>query len=137
MKYKLGRVIVYSQFVILIIFFGLTIGNDILDIPHYLFGDSPTSMMQRRGEIFLEIFIFIAMIVIEYLFINYLLKRIRVLEGFLPICANCKKIRHQDNWEQLEEYIRRNSLAEFTHTICPECMKKLYPDFIVTKNADQ
>lgn len=48
--------------------------------------------------------------------------RIRVLDGLLPICATCKKIRNdQGNWEQMEGYITRRSEAEFTHGICPDC----------------
>jgi DNA-binding response OmpR family regulator len=57
-------------------------------------------------------------------------KKIRALRGFLPICSNCKKIRDDSGyWEQVEEYIKSHSLAEFTHSICPECAKKLYHDF--------
>ena len=53
----------------------------------------------------------------------------QVLSGFLPICASCKKIRNGNGyWYQIETYIRDHSEAEFTHGICPECRKKLYPD---------
>ena len=55
--------------------------------------------------------------------------KINTLKGLLPICANCKKIRDgKDHWEQIESYIREHSEAELTHSICPECAKKLYPD---------
>jgi hypothetical protein len=57
-------------------------------------------------------------------------KEIRVLRGFLPICANCKKVRDgEGSWTHLEEYISRNSEAQFSHGICPVCVKELYPDF--------
>jgi hypothetical protein len=47
----------------------------------------------------------------------------------LPICAKCKKIRDdQGYWHRLEGYIQEHSDAEFTHGICPECIKKLYPE---------
>ncbi|MEE9910156.1 MAG: hypothetical protein K4571_00390 [Deltaproteobacteria bacterium] len=56
------------------------------------------------------------------------LEETRVLRGFLPICASCKKIRDVDGyWTQMEEYIRDHSEADFSHGICPECAKKLYP----------
>ena len=56
--------------------------------------------------------------------------KIRTLSGFLPICSNCKKIRDDSGyWEQVEEYIRSHSLAEFTHSICPECARNLYREF--------
>ena len=52
------------------------------------------------------------------------------LGSFLPICANCKKIREDDDsWTPIEVYIRDNSETEFSHGICPECAKKLYPEF--------
>ncbi|MGO9569112.1 MAG: response regulator, partial [Desulfomonilaceae bacterium] len=56
--------------------------------------------------------------------------QVKQLSGFLPICASCKKIRDdQGYWRQVEEYIREHSEAEFSHSICPECAKRLYPDF--------
>jgi len=55
---------------------------------------------------------------------------VNVLGGFLPICANCKKIRNSDDtWVPIDEYITEHSEAEFSHGICPECAKKLYPEF--------
>ncbi len=57
------------------------------------------------------------------------LKKIKTLTGLLPICSHCKKIRNdKDNWEQLEVYIKDRSEAEFSHSICPECMDKYYSD---------
>ena len=54
---------------------------------------------------------------------------IKTLEGLLPICANCKNIRDDDGyWQQVEVYIRNNSEAEFSHSICPTCARKLYPE---------
>lgn len=56
--------------------------------------------------------------------------RINVLSGMLPICAACKKIRNEEGyWTQIEEYISKRSDAEFSHSICPDCANKLYPDF--------
>lgn len=57
------------------------------------------------------------------------LSEIKTLSGLLPICAHCKKIRNDEGyWEQIEGYIKVRSLADFSHGICPECMKKYYPD---------
>ena len=54
---------------------------------------------------------------------------IKTLSGLLPICSNCKKIRDdQGYWEQVEVYIAKHSNADFSHGLCPDCMKKLYPD---------
>jgi len=57
------------------------------------------------------------------------LAKIKTLSGFLPICASCKKIRDDKGyWNQIETYIRDHSEAEFSHGICPDCAKKLYPE---------
>jgi len=54
---------------------------------------------------------------------------VKKLSGLLPICASCKKIRDDKGyWNQIESYIREHSDANFTHSICPECKKKLYPE---------
>ena len=56
------------------------------------------------------------------------LAQIKSLKGLLPICASCKKIRKDDGyWQQIEGYVREHSEAEFSHSICPDCAKILYP----------
>jgi len=58
------------------------------------------------------------------------LANVKKLSGFLPICAACKKIRDDKGyWNQIEAYIREHSEAQFSHGICPECAKSLYPEF--------
>lgn len=55
--------------------------------------------------------------------------KVKTLSGLLPICASCKKIRDdQGYWNQIELFIRDHSFAEFSHGICPECARKLYPE---------
>ncbi len=57
------------------------------------------------------------------------LSKIRTLSGLLPICAHCKKIRNdRGQWERMETYISDRSEASFTHGICPDCLKKFYPE---------
>ncbi|MBW8004007.1 MAG: hypothetical protein FVQ80_18765 [Planctomycetes bacterium] len=58
------------------------------------------------------------------------LNDVKQLRGLLPICAECKKIRDDEGyWHQVETFIRNHSQADFSHSICPECIKKLYPDY--------
>jgi PAS domain S-box-containing protein len=58
------------------------------------------------------------------------LDKVNLLNGLLPICANCKKIRDDKGyWNQIENYIRDHSEAEFSHSICPECISELYPGY--------
>jgi ligand-binding sensor domain-containing protein len=57
--------------------------------------------------------------------------QIKTLSGLLPICASCKKIRDDGGyWNQIEVYIHQHSDADFSHSICPECMQKLYPEYV-------
>ena len=57
------------------------------------------------------------------------LAQVKKLSGLLPICAACKKIRDDSGyWNQIEAYLREHSQAEFTHSICPDCLEKLYGD---------
>ena len=57
------------------------------------------------------------------------IKEIKTLKGILPICSSCKNIRDDNGyWNQIESYIGQHSDADFSHSICPECAKKLYPD---------
>lgn len=61
------------------------------------------------------------------------LDKVKILSGLLPICASCKKIRDDSGyWTQVEVYVREHSDADFTHSICPDCAKKLYPDFFAS-----
>lgn len=65
------------------------------------------------------------------------LAKVQTLSGLLPICASCKKIRDdQGYWNQIESYIGSHSNAEFSHSICPDCLKKLYPNYMRKKKGD-
>ena len=128
MRNKTLRMITISQLAVVLLFLCLTLGNEIVDLPHYLFNDPPTSYSQRFGEIIIELSIFFAVIVTQIVLFIKLYKRIRFLEGFIPICANCKKIKTtEDEWQQLERYITQHSLAQFSHSLCPDCARQLYP----------
>ena len=61
--------------------------------------------------------------------LNKALNRVNTLSGLLPICATCKKIRNDAGyWQQIDDYIRTHSDAELSHSVCPECAKKDYPE---------
>jgi hypothetical protein len=61
-------------------------------------------------------------------------KKIRTLEGILPICASCKRIRNEnDEYEEIECYISERSEASFSHGLCEECARKLYPEIYEDK----
>ncbi|MEM9598112.1 MAG: hypothetical protein AAGD06_27870, partial [Acidobacteriota bacterium] len=58
------------------------------------------------------------------------LARLKILGGLLPICTHCKKVRDDAGyWQQIEAYIQERSQAEFSHSLCPSCLRDHYPDF--------
>lgn len=57
------------------------------------------------------------------------LDEIKTLRGILPICSYCKRIESgPETWVELDKYVRKHSEAEFSHGMCPDCLRKLYPD---------
>jgi len=57
------------------------------------------------------------------------LSKVKLLSGILPICMHCKQIRNdQGYWVRLEEFIHHHSEAEFSHSLCPDCLEKYYPE---------
>jgi hypothetical protein len=62
-------------------------------------------------------------------------EQIKTLQGLIPICASCKKIRNDHGyWDVLEMYIQKHSEAQFTHGICPQCAERFY-DGTITQNT--
>lgn len=59
------------------------------------------------------------------------LKKVHTLNGMLPICAACKKIRDDKGyWQQVEQYVSQHVPVNFTHSLCPDCAEKLYPEYV-------
>ncbi|MCX5902548.1 MAG: PAS domain S-box protein, partial [Proteobacteria bacterium] len=66
------------------------------------------------------------------------LVQVKTLSGFIPICSSCKKVRNDSGyWEQVEGYISTHSEAEFSHSICPDCAQKLYPEIYAKIGKDK
>ena len=64
------------------------------------------------------------------------LAHIKKLQGLLPICMHCKKIRDDENtWHRVESYIEQHSEALFTHALCGECLRQHYPDYAETTSS--
>jgi len=71
------------------------------------------------------------------------LREIKTLKGFLPVCSNCKKIRlidsdpdETESWVVLDTFFKKHTNAQLTHTICPKCSQKLYPELFEEDNSD-
>ena len=66
------------------------------------------------------------------------LSQVKLLQGYLPICASCKQIRDDKGyWNQIEQYISDHSEVIFSHSICPKCAQKLYPEVYSEKNEEK
>jgi sigma-B regulation protein RsbU (phosphoserine phosphatase) len=62
------------------------------------------------------------------------LAQVKQLKGLLPICMFCKKIRNDENyWQKVEEYLAEHTGADFSHSICPECLEKHYSQYVKKK----
>ena len=100
--------------------------DEVADIPHLFLGARATPV-NRRESIFESAFILIVAALVFFA-TSRLFTRIRKLEGYLPICSSCKRIRDSGNeWHQLESFLREKSVVEFTHTLCPDCKEKFFP----------
>lgn len=111
-------------FVVVIVMLWL---DELIDLPFLLLGADATPVNWREAlfETLLIVPIGLATVYYTRLMVN----KLKHLEGFLSICASCKKIRdNEGNWQQMEVYIRDRSEAEFSHGICPHCAAKLYPE---------
>lgn len=106
------------------ILFLLIVGDEVFDIPHSVFGFPATPINWSEAVIEGSYIIVLCAFTI-YLSFRFL-KEIKFLEGFLPICSFCKKIRKGNDWVQLEQYMSDHSEVIFSHGLCPECLEKNY-----------
>jgi PAS domain S-box-containing protein len=88
---------------------------------------APIFDAQGKVDFIVEEFIDMTELIQSKEIIEYLKKEISALHGIIPICSSSKKVRDdQGYWQLVEAYIRDRSEAEFSHSICPECLEKLY-----------
>lgn len=63
--------------------------------------------------------------------LNRSIEEIKTLQGIIPICLHCKKIRDDEGfWQAVEEYVQYRTEAQFSHALCPDCAKEFYPEFV-------
>lgn len=104
------------------------VGDEVFDLPHNIFGFPATPI--NWAEAFMEgLYVIVLGAFSVYLSLR-LLRKIKFLEGFLPICSYCKKIRKENEWEPLEKYMSEHSEALLSHGLCPECVEKYYGEFM-------
>ena len=96
---------------------------------------TPWTIWETLGNTLIRIIVFsLFSVLIERITLEQrkLAHKVKVLEGLLPVCCICKKIRNGNGkWEQMEKYITDRSEAQFSHGLCPDCAKKEYPEYTV------
>ena len=102
--------------------------NEGLDLPHKLLGAPPTPVNWR--ESILESLVVLVLGAGTLSWTRRALLRMRYLEGFVRICVNCKRVNAQDKWVPIETYIIEHSEAVLSHSVCPECKQKHYPEVL-------
>ena len=121
------RLIVY-QLVAFGILLLLILADEIWEFPHILF--TPTRAHINWDEVIVES-LYISFLAAGTAFATWrLVHRIRFLEGFMPICAHCKKIKVEGEWRPVEDVVSSRSEATFTHGFCPECAEQHYGEYL-------
>lgn len=110
-----------TAFLLIIVLFWL---NELLDLPHRILGASVTPV--NYAESILSTVLVFALGILVTSITYRLIKRIKFLEGILPVCSFCKKIRVDKHWVDVDSYISDHSEADFTHSVCPPCAEKYY-----------
>lgn len=134
----------YLQFAILLVFpvtlatvlhgfrvgIALAVCLPLLRLSFFLRWPLPSSLGLAAADALVDVVILAGTAVL----INTMVRQeqeLRVLKGLLPICSFCKKIRDErGGWRQLETYIADRSAARFSHTFCPECGRRHYPELV-------
>ncbi|MBI5870341.1 MAG: hypothetical protein HZB44_05195 [Actinobacteria bacterium] len=119
------RVIIYET-----IAFGIVLAflwaDELFDLPHNIFGTEATPINWTESLVESG---FVVILAGATIFLsNYYLHQIKQLEGILPVCAVCKKIKENNDWVPFEEYVKEHSAADFTHGLCPECAKPYFDE---------
>jgi hypothetical protein len=80
---------------------------------------------------FLSAILIIWMLAVVIIILTYdILKRLTYLEGILPVCSFCNKIRFKERWVPIEDYVSEHSGADFSHSVCPECAEANYGEIM-------
>ncbi|MDB5050598.1 MAG: histidine kinase [Fibrobacteres bacterium] len=131
-RYLMYRLIWIEGFCFALLVAFISLDDEYL-IPKFVKSDFPFSQHAVAGMLD-SVGVILLFLLALYIQIK-VLNKIRLLEGMLSVCANCKRIHDGKNhWSPIEEYIHERSHADFSHTICPDCGVKLYGDLYVRAN---
>ncbi len=118
------RVLLYQALGFLLVT-GLVWVDELADLPHNLLGAAARPPNYREG--ILESCAVFILALGTLLWTRRALMEIRYLEGFLPMCSFCKRIRVEDRWVPIDQYVTDHSAAVVSHGLCPDCLRRNYP----------
>ena len=133
MKNLKKAVIVYQSigFILVIALLWL---NELVDLPHVVF-NAPATPANWLESLIESVGVLILGITVITITRNDI-RKIKYLEGFLPVCSFCKRIRIDEKWIPIEVYISDNSEAVFSHGYCPECAEKYFNENMDVNDGD-
>lgn len=100
--------------------------DELLDLPHRLFMTPATPV--NTAECFIETAIILPLSVLLWHRCRRTEHRVRTLEGWYSICANCHRVRVQGRWIKLEEFLTQGSQVNLSHGICWSCLEQQDPE---------
>jgi len=118
---RLSRIVTYQNFGFLAVIV-LCYLDELLKLPSLIFSDHPFTFVYRRST--LEMLLFLAIWLLVSKSTRRLLQRVQHLEGFLRVCAWCRRIDYKGEWVRLEEFMQQGFDTPTTHGICPQCLRK-------------
>lgn len=121
------KLIIYQLIAFGVLMF-LIIGDEVFDFPHTLFGAPATPINWR--ECWIEGSYILVLAVFSIFLTKILIAKVKYLEGFIPICSYCRKVRVGREWQSLEQFLSVHSEAELSHGLCPECAQRHYGEYM-------
>lgn len=98
--------------------------DEVWGLPNLIYGGPPSN--HNYQEALFETAWALLVMAFVLLITKLLLKQIRYLEGFMPVCSYCKSIRNNDVWMPLENFLHERSNVRLTHSLCPTCARDHY-----------
>lgn len=118
---RLSKILLYQNLGFLAVIV-LCYLDELLQLPSLIFSTHPFAFMYRRST--LEMLLFLAVWLLVSKSTRRLLKRVQQLEGFLRVCAWCRRIDYKGEWMALEDFMQQSFDTPTTHGICPECLRR-------------
>ena len=127
------RILAYEGFGFALVL-AVFIAMELFDIPFNILGGERTPV--NLPELILEVLVLLLSGLLIFLLTWRLLGRIKHLEGLIPVCVFCRRIRIDTGWLTLESYVKQYSDADLSPALCPACAIEHYMDFLKKHRGD-